>query len=599
MFLSTRVAAHRAKCFSPLRKLQNVTVHKPAPVGLCSVWQEGANQLSTTSSMGSSSSKTMKVTSRKDKMSSQNDDYVEAVVCQDSDIQENEMKAFELGDAGKILLVKQNGKLSAVGAKCTHYGAPLDTGVLGEGRVRCPWHGACFNVTTGDIEDFPGLDSLPCYQVEVQDGGGVKVRAKREHVKSNKRVKDMVKRDKTVVSTFVVVGGGAAGVCCVETLRQEGYKGRIVFVCKESVLPYDRIKLSKTLDMKADKISLRPATFYKEHDIEVLTSTEVVSLNTESKVLKLSSGNDLKYDAVFLGTGSIPRRPPIPGAELKNVFVLRTVEDANTIASQLSPEKNVVILGASFIGMEAAAYCVGKAKSVTVIGRDSVPFRPVLGEEIGARLMQMHKEKGVVFKMGAGVARFLAGSSSDAVNEVELTDGSTLPAEVCLLGIGSYPATKYLDGSGVNVDQNGAVVVNKHMESNIKGVYAGGDIAYAPVLNTAASIGHWQLAHYHGHIAALNMAGKLTELQAVPFFWTMLFGKGIRYAGYAPKFDDVVIAGSLEDLKFVAHYVHGDRVAAVATCGSDPVAAKFAEMLSQGKELLKSDLQPDPLAWTK
>ncbi|KAJ4430899.1 hypothetical protein ANN_19491 [Periplaneta americana] len=169
-----------------------------------------------------------------DKMSSQNDDYVEAVVCQDSDIQENEMKAFELGDAGKILLVKQNGKLSAVGAKCTHYGAPLDTGVLGEGRVRCPWHGACFNVTTGDIEDFPGLDSLPCYQVEVQDGGGVKVRAKREHVKSNKRVKDMVKRDKTVVSTFVTRYGSTSVAMSVHKTIVIGMLRNLILFMKYS-----------------------------------------------------------------------------------------------------------------------------------------------------------------------------------------------------------------------------------------------------------------------------------------------------------------------------------------------------------------------------
>ncbi|PNF40165.1 hypothetical protein B7P43_G09769 [Cryptotermes secundus] len=549
--------------------------------------------------MGSSSSKTMKVSNKKGKMKSSNDDYVEAIVCQESDIQENEMKSFELGDAGKILLVKQNGKLSAIGSKCTHYGAPLHTGVLGNGRVRCPWHGACFNTVTGDIEDFPGLDSLPCYQVEVQDGGGVKVRAKKAEVKSSKRIKDMVSRDRTVGTTFVVVGGGPAGASCVETLRQEGFRGRIVFVCKEQALPYDRVKTSKALDVKLDSITFRTASFYKEHGIEVLTGTEVIGLNPEAKVLKLSSGNELKYDAVFLGTGSDARRPPIPGADLKNIFVVRTIEDSYGISGQLGPEKNIVILGASFVGMEAAASCVEKAKSVTVIGRDTVPFRAVLGEEIGARLMALFKEKNVLFKMQSGVARFLAGPSGDTVSQVELADGSTLPADICVLGIGSSPATKFLDGSGVDMDKSGAIIVNKHLESNIKGVYAGGDNAYAPILDTTACIGHWQLAHYHGRIAALNMAGKETEVQTVPFFWTMLFGKGVRFAGYAPKFDEVVIGGSLEELKFVAHYIVGDRVAAVATIGSDPVAAKFAELVSTGKQLLKSDLQPDAMAWTK
>ncbi|KDR21037.1 Apoptosis-inducing factor 3, partial [Zootermopsis nevadensis] len=484
------------------------------------------------------------------------------------------MKAFELGDAGKILLVKQNGKLSAIGSKCTHYGAPLHAGVLGSGRVRCPWHGACFNIATGDIEDFPGLDSLPCYQVVVQDGGGVKVRAKRSEVKSSKRVKEMVLRDKANNTTFVVVGGGPAGASCVETLRQEGFTGRIVLVCKEPALPYDRVKTSKALDVKLESITFRTAAFYKENGIEVLTGTEVTGLNPETKVVKLSSGSELKYDAVFLGTGSDARWPTIPGARLKNIFVVRTIEDSYGIYAQLGPEKNVVILGASFVGMEAAAYCVENVKSVTVIGRDIVPFRAILGKEIGSRLMGLHKEKGVLFKMESGVARFLAGPSGDTVNEVELTDGSILPADVCVIGIGSDPATKFLDGSGVNLDKSGAVIVNKHLESNIKGVFAGGDNAYAPILDTTACIGHWQLAHYHGRIAALNMAGKQTEVQTVPFFWTMLFGKGVRFAGYAPKYDEVVIGGSVEELKFVAHYIVGDRVAAVATIGSDPVAAK-------------------------
>lgn len=562
-----------------------------------SVWQTSSVQL-TASIMGSASSKSAKASNKKGKMKSSNDDYVEAVVCQESDIQENEMKAFQLGDAGKILLVKQNGKLSAIGSKCTHYGAPLHTGVLGNGRVRCPWHGACFNITTGDIEDFPGLDSLPCYQVEVQDGGGVKVRARKEEVKSSKRIKHMTSRDKRVSTTFVVVGGGPAGALCVETLRQEGFKGRIVLVCKEQALPYDRVKTSKALDVKLESITFRTASFYKEHGIEVLTGTEVIGLNPETKVVKLSSGKELEYDSVFLGTGSDALRPPIPGAELKNIFVIRTIEDSYGIYGQLGPEKHVVILGASFVGMEAAAYCVEKVKSVTVIGRDTVPFRGVLGEEIGARLMALHKEKGVLFKMESGVTRFIAGPSGDTVNEVELKDGSTLPADVCIVGIGSSPATKFLDGSGVNIDKSGGIIVNKHLESNIPGVYAGGDNAYAPILDTAACIGHWQLAQYHGRIAALNMVGKQTEIQTVPFFWTMLFGKGVRFAGYAPKFDEVVIAGSVEDLNFVAHYIVGDRVAAVATVGGDAVAAKFAELISTGKQLLKSDLQPDALAWT-
>ncbi|PSN31008.1 hypothetical protein C0J52_20469 [Blattella germanica] len=403
------------------------------------------------------------------------------------------MKAFELGEAGKVLVVKQNGKISAIGAKCTHYGAPLEKGALGEGRVRCPYHGACYNIATGDIEDYPGLDSLPCFQVEIKKDGGVKVRARKEDVKSR-----------------------PAGLCCAETLRQEGFKGRVVLVCKEPNLPYDRIKLSKSLDISIEKVLLRPAEFYKD-----------------------------------------PR-------------------------------------------MEAAAFCVSKAKSVTVIGRDEVPFRPVLGEEIGARILKFFKEKGVEFKMNSGIESIIASSSeSDKVGEVKLTTGETLPADIVILGVGATPNTNFLEASGLKLNQQGYVIVNNFLETNLKGVFAGGDIAFAPVLQTHASIGHWGLAHYHGRIAGLNMVGKKTELKSVPFFWTMLFGVGIRYAGYAPKFTDIVIEGSVEDMKFVAHYVQDGRVAAVATINWEPVAANYAEFLISGNQICEQDLQPDPLAWAK
>lgn len=139
--------------------------------------------------------------------SSDINDYVEGVVCEETDLNDNEMKAFNLADAGKVLIVRQHGQWSAVGTKCTHYGAPMENGALGNGRVRCPWHGACFNLSNGDIEDFPGMDSLPCYQVKVEEGK-VKVRARRHDLETNKRVKEMAKRDETNQQTFVIIGGG-------------------------------------------------------------------------------------------------------------------------------------------------------------------------------------------------------------------------------------------------------------------------------------------------------------------------------------------------------------------------------------------------------
>ncbi|KAK3928509.1 Apoptosis-inducing factor 3 [Frankliniella fusca] len=517
-------------------------------------------------------------------------DYVEDYVCNESDLQENEMKAFDMpDDSGKVLVIKQKGKITAIGSKCTHYGAPLVKGVLGDGHVRCPWHGACFNVTTGDIEDFPGLDSLPCFDVSVEDGR-VKVKAHKDALKSSKTVKAMTSPCGKDSRTFVVIGAGAAGACAVETLRQEGFSGKIIMVTSEQALPYDRIKLSKMLDADITKLQLRQESFYKDHGIEILTGKVVSSVKTTEKKVCLEDGSEINYSRLLVASGSQANAASQPGSDLKNIFSLRTISDANTIFHALHKESNVVIVGASFIGMEAAAYCVPKVKSVTVVGRGTVPFQPILGEEVGARIKQLFDEKGVKFCLGLDVSSF---EGDESVNGVKLSNDQVLPADIVILGIGAHPSTSFLQDSGIDMNR-GAIVVNKFMESSIPDVFVAGDAAYAPVFasnDRPASIGHWQLAHYHGRIAARNMLGKQTELKSVPFFWTMLFGVGVRYAGFGAGFDDIVITGDLAAMSFIAHYCVGNEVVAVATVGSDPAAAKFAEMLGMKKTLSKEDVK--------
>lgn len=527
------------------------------------------------------------------------DEYVEDYICNENDVGENEMKAFEL-DGGKVLLVKQKGKLSAIGNKCSHYGALLSTGALGEGRVRCPWHGACFNIETGDIEDFPGQDSLPCFNVTVEQGR-VKIRAKRSELQSGKRTKAMAKKLSNDERTFVVIGGGPSGAICAETLRQEGFTGRLIMINKEPCLPYDRILVSKTMDFELDKKLLRDEKFYADNEIEILTGTEVTALNSANKELTLDNGYKIKYDKVYIATGSEAKKAPINGANLLNVCVLRSHEHAKYVNSQLSLQKHVVVLGVSFIGLEAAAYCVNKVARVTVIGRSAVPLMDSFGELIGTRVMQMFKEKGVHFVMNSGIKRCI-GDDDGKLTSVELNDSTILQADICIMGVGSTLYTSFLEGSDVKLNKNGSVDTNRYLETNVSDIYAGGDIANAPVLcnlNELAAIGHYPLAQYHGKIAALNMVGKITELKAVPFFWTMLFGKGFRYTGYGRP-HETIIEGDLEQLKFVAFYLDATgKVIGMASCGRDPVVSQFAEYLSQGKTLHKNQLNPDPFAWTK
>lgn len=518
-------------------------------------------------------------------------------MCQETDIGENEMKNFEMGGS-KVLIVKQKGKISALGTKCSHYGALLSTGALGDGRIRCPWHGACFSIETGDIEDFPGQDSIPCYQVNIEEGR-VKVRAKKTDLEANKRVKTMAQRVASDERTFVVVGGGPSGATCVEKLRQNGFTGRIVLICKEPTLPYDRIKLSKTMDVTPEQLHLRSQQFFDDNHIETMLNVEATALDATSKEVTLNNGYKIKYDKVYIATGSTPRKAPIPGADLKNVVTLRNIADANYVNGILKEESHVVVLGVSFIGLEAAAFCVKKAAKVTLVGRDSVPLRASFGEEVGARIMKLFQEQKVEFAMNSGIKK-CNGNADGALESVELNDGTILKADICIMGVGSTLNTGFLKGSGLNTNKDGSIDTNSYLESSIPDVYIGGDIAHSPVYsngNKPAAIGHYGLAQYHGKIAAMNMAGKTQELHNVPFFWTMVFGKSFRYCGYG-KPAEVRIEGSLEEMKFVAFYINeAGKVIAMSSCQRDPVVAQFAEFLSQGRTLTKAEIQEDAFAW--
>ncbi|XP_045770630.1 apoptosis-inducing factor 3 [Maniola jurtina] len=529
--------------------------------------------------------------------------YVESVVCKVNDLQENEMKVFDVGEEGKVLVIKQKGEFSAVGTKCTHYGAPLVSGALGDGRIRCPWHGACFNLKTGDIEDFPGFDSLPCYQVTVSEKGEVKVKAKLSDLKSNKRIKDMGMSSSLDESSVVIVGGGPSGATCAETLRSEGFTGRITVVAKENYLPYDRIKVSKIgTATDIEKLQARSQQYYQDANIQILNGVEVTKVNADNKSVELSNGSKLSYSSLYLATGSKPRVPDIPGIDLKNIFTVRDFDDSMNILKTLGKEKDkdVVVLGLSFIGLETASSCVSKAKSMTVVGKDVAPLGHIFGKEIGQSLQKLFQDNGVSFYFETTIAK--CNGENGVIQSVQLTNGTTLPADMLILGVGTTFYTEFLKDSGIAMKPNGAVTVNDKLETNIKNVYAGGDIAFAPVFaldNEPMSIGHIGLAQYHGQIAAKNILKKETALRTVPFFWTMVFGKSIRYAGCG-KPASFQIEGDISSLKFVIFFFNeSEKVISVASCMRDPVVSQFAELLYQGKTLYKKDLKDDPFAWIK
>lgn len=427
----------------------------------------------------------------------------------------------------------------------------------------------------------------------------MKVRAKKSELQSNKRSHMMAKRDLKDERVFVIIGGGPSGAICAESLRAKAeFGGRIILISNESSLPYDRPKLSKVMDAKPEAVHLRSQQFYDDNHIEVMNGNSVTSLDSQSKEVSLDNGKKVKFDKIYIATGSTARKVAMPGADFKNVFVLRSITDANQINAQLNESAHVVILGVSFIGMEAAAFCVKKAAKVTVIGRDKFPLR-AFGNEIGERIMKFFVEQKVEFLMMNGVKECV-GNADGSIESVVLNDGSKLKADVLIMGTGTSLNTDFLKGSGVMINKNGSIDTDEYLQSNIPDVFVGGDIANSPIYTgNRETIGHYGLAQLHGKVAALNMCGKQEKLKVVPYFWTMVFGRSIRYAG-SGKPKEVMIEGSLEDMKFVAYYIgEDDKIIAISSCNRDPIVSQFAEYSTQGKSLTKKDIEKDPFGWIK
>ncbi|KAG7237391.1 hypothetical protein INR49_032436 [Caranx melampygus] len=503
-----------------------------------------------------------------------------AMVCLESDLQDGQMMEVEV-EHHSVLLTRSDGKYSALGNQCTHYGAPLSKGFISGNRVRCPWHGSCFNVLTGDLEEYPGMDCLPCHKT----------------LRQEKRIKNMGAAVPGVTHTVLLLGGGAASLICAETLRQENFGGRIIMVSRDELLPYDKTRLSKVMNVESDSIVLRRMEFFHKTDIEVWLRKEALSVDTDKKTVTFDDGSVQSYDQLLISTGCRAKGLDVPGMKLDNVKMLETPEDARQIhAACLGC--NVVLVGTSFVGMEVASYLIDKASSITVIGSSELPYQNTLGPEIGKLTMMMLKEQNIKFYMNDNVTEVKGVEGK--VKEVVLKSGKVIPADVLIVGIGIMPNSEFLKDTKIKMDAKHFVIVDKYMRTSVPDVFCGGDLATFPLAmanNRLVNIGHWQMAQAHGRIAALNMLNKPTELSSVPFYWTVLVGKTIRYAGYGEGYTEIVMKGKFEDRKFLALYIKNDEVIAAASLNYDPAASAVAERFASGKVITKKEAQSDDLSW--
>lgn len=503
----------------------------------------------------------------------------EEIIAKVTDLQDGEMKEIELAGI-KILLSRLEGKFYAIGGECSHYGGPLAEGVLCGEHVTCPWHQARFNVKTGDLVDPPALDAMTRFATRVEgDDVVVTLPDKPEGQHTPPMAKHNPQADGR---TFVILGAGAAGNAAAQQLRQAGFEGRLVLISKELVLPYDRPPLSKGYlsgEEERESLILRTEEFYRDADIELLLGREVNRADATAKTLTFTDGPPLSFDALLLATGGKPHRLEVPGADLTNVFTLRSLSDCDRIIAAAEKASEAVIVGASFIGMEAAASLKQRGLSVTVVGPGSVPFERTLGKEIGRMWQEIHEEQGVAFRMGKKALRL---KGNGQVQGVVLDDGERLPADLVLVGIGVKPATEMLTGAPLNAD--GSVTVDAYLSFG-EGLYAAGDVARFPDWRTGEliRIEHWQLAELHGFTAARNMAGQRVEFRGVPYFWTAHFEPYMFYVGYAAGWDEIIWHGDPADRKFVAFYVKNNQILAAAGMGYDHGMAYLAELIRHGK----------------
>jgi NADH dehydrogenase FAD-containing subunit/nitrite reductase/ring-hydroxylating ferredoxin subunit len=391
-----------------------------------------------------------------------------------------------LGHVGdeQVLLVRHGDDFYAVGATCTHYSGPLADGIVAGDTVRCPYHHACFSLKTGEALHASAFSPLPCWNVE-RRGDSVFVGDKKKPAQ-RRQMLGAARTDEP--ARIVIVGGGAAGFAAAEMLRRGWYEGELVIVSGEDAPPIDRPNLSKDyLAGKApeDWMPLRSDDFYAENRIGLRLGARATGIDACAREVVLEGGTRLAYDRLLLATGAEPVRLSIPGAELPYVRVLRSLADSHGIIARAAPARRVVVLGASFIGLEVAAALRERNVEVHVVAPDRRPMERVLGPEMGDFVRALHEQHGVVFHLGKTPV------SIDG-ERVALSGGGRLDADLVVAGIGVRPRTALAEAAGLTLDRG--VAVDEFLETSAPGIFAAGDIARWPDPHTGDKIRveHWE-----------------------------------------------------------------------------------------------------------
>ena len=493
-------------------------------------------------------------------------------VCRDDELAEGEPRAVTAGEQ-EVYLVRIDGVVRAVGTECPHYHEPLIKGVVLGHEVVCPAHFARFDLRDGRMVSPPALDDLPRFPVEIR-GGEVWVGP----IEKPRFPKPAGEDPRT----FLIVGGGAAAETAAETLRREGFAGRIVMATEEDERPYDRPNLSKDLVTGAAKpewMPLRGPKFHANQKIELLTGRRVASIDPAAKTATLATGERLAFDAALVATGGAARKPAIPGADGPGCLLLRSFTDGRKIIEAASTAKSAVLVGAGFIGMELASALRELGVRVQVVAREPLPLARVLGDRIATLLLRRQEANGVEFRLGAAPVRV---TGAPGRMTVELSDGSSASGGFVVFGLGIEPAVDCLAGTGLAGPDG--IPVDARFRTSHPDIYAAGDVAIAPdATGESARVEHWAVAERQGRHAARAMLGSAAPYGEVPFFWTRQAGLSLKYVGAARTWDEIVYRGDVEGAKFLAGFYRSGVLKAAATVGRRTELAAVERLLRAGR----------------
>jgi len=391
-------------------------------------------------------------------------------------------------------------------------------------------------------------------------------------------------------SRIVIVGASLAGASAAITLREHGYQGELTLIGEESVLPYERPPLSKAVllgntdepDWVADEAT------YAEKNITLRRGITATRIDRARRVV-VASRTEYPYDKLLIATGSAPRRLDLPGADLDGLLTLRTLEESLALRERFTEGAAIVIVGAGWIGCEAAAAARQHGANVTVIEPRSQPLLPVTGEQVGACFAALHRDHGVDLRLGIGVTGF---AGDGAVSSVHIKGHASVPADIVLVGVGAAPNIALADAAGLQL-ADGGIAVDATLRSSDPDIYAAGDVAAHdhPKYRHRIRVEHWANAKDQGKHVAANLLGAGEPYLLRPFFFSDQYDLGCEYRGFAdPAKDRLVVRGDLASREFTAFWLRDGAVAAAMNVNQWDDGDTLQELVDTGRQVTDQEL---------